>query len=251
MANTATAWDRTVLGVRLFTLLMMILSVIFVEKFNKLVESIWRLMYHSPIVRHDSFEPLLSTFSFFVWINIYRLVDFYNIFPSYRINDLKKSASNRSGAESSSGRSVPGFLRPLMFFVPESWRGYAAVAYLCPLMFFDMVYPRRDLPEQAPPFHLLIGSVFCSIVLYDFSFYWIHYAMHHVKGLQHLHKTHHSAESLCAVEVIHHGLIDGTLQVLHAVAHLNASPRHTILKLLLPCLSATYYRKSPSSYRIK
>jgi sterol desaturase/sphingolipid hydroxylase (fatty acid hydroxylase superfamily) len=206
-------WDQIVFVLRLFIISAILLSFVFVKMLDLFVEEIWRILFNSPVVRLDTFEPVLSTISFFTWINMFRIVDLYNMFPAYRIHPSEKAESHWLGPQLSKCRSIPRLLRPITFFVPESWRGLAAVAYLSPLFLFDMIYPRRKLPEQAPSFHVLIGSVCCSIFAYDFVFYWIHYAMHHVKGLYYLHKTHHSSESMCAAEVIHHGLIDGTLQV--------------------------------------
>jgi sterol desaturase/sphingolipid hydroxylase (fatty acid hydroxylase superfamily) len=201
------------------------LSLIFVENLDSFVAVVWRRMYQSTIVKNDSFEPLLSTFSFFIWINMFRIIDFYGLFQAYRIVPLEKAISNwgegysvNSSLRNQNFKYLFYLLRPFQFILPQSWRGLAAIAYLAPLLLFDSVYPRRILPEESPSFHGLLGSVCLSIFCYDFAFYWIHLAMHRVKILYTVHKTHHAAEALCAVEVIHHGLIDGALQVTHFVS---------------------------------
>ena len=217
-SGTRAEWHCAVLCCRVFFGLALGLSFLFIEQLDKLVAVIWRHMRHNVLVKNDSFEPLLSTFSFFLWINMYRFVDCYGLFQAYRIVPVAKAMSNWGDVPStgtlSRNRFLKYLLRPLFFIFPQSWRGLAAVAYLAPFFLFDSIYPRRKLPEESPTFHGLLASVCLSIFCYDFAFYWIHLAMHRVKGLYFVHKTHHAAEALCAVEVIHHGLIDGTLQVI-------------------------------------
>lgn len=36
------------------------------------VAYVWAAMYSSPIVQHDTFEPILSSLSFGLWINLFR-----------------------------------------------------------------------------------------------------------------------------------------------------------------------------------
>ncbi len=211
-------WDNIVLICRVCFGLALGLSFLFVEHLDKVVNNVWRHMYHSSIVQHDSFEPLLSTFSFFFWINMYRLIDQYDLLRAYRMVPVERALSNW-GEGTSNGSFLQNrylffLLRPFYFVLPQTWRGLAAAAYLAPLLLMDSIYPRRKLPEESPTFHGLLGCVCLSIFCYDFVFYWIHLAMHRVKSLYVVHRTHHAAEALCAVEVIHHGLIDGTLQVI-------------------------------------
>jgi hypothetical protein len=216
-------WDSTVYYCRVCFGSSVGLSFLFVERLDKFVANIWRHMYHSPIVQNDSFEPLLSTLSFFLWINVYRLIDRYDLLRAYRMVPKERAMPNWGEGTSitafSQDRYLFYLLRPFYFILPQSWRGLAAIAYLAPLLLFDSIYPRRILPEESPTFHGLLGSVCLSIFCYDFAFYWIHLAMHRVKGLYAVHKTHHAAEALCAVEVIHHGVIDGTLQVIFLVSN--------------------------------
>jgi hypothetical protein len=210
-------WDNAVLLCRVCFGMALGLSFLVFENLDKFVANVWRHMYHSPIVQNDSFEPLLSTCSFFLWINVFRFFDRYNLLQAYRIIPVEKAMPNwgegTSNSAFSQNRNLFYLLRPFYFMIPQTWRGLAAIAYLAPLLLFDSIYPRRVLPEEPPTFHGLLGSVCLSIFCYDFAFYWIHLAMHRVKVFYIVHRTHHAAEALCAVEVIHHSLVDGTLQV--------------------------------------
>eukprot|EP00128_Syssomonas_multiformis_P004828 Colp12_sorted_trinity150504_noHs@5572 len=87
-------------------------------------------------------------------------------------------------------------------------------------------------PVESPTFHNLVGAVVMSIFLYDFFFFWIHLAMHKVKSLQFLHRTHHTMKPLCVVEVLRHSIVDATLQIGTNILVLNLLRLHPMARAL-------------------
>lgn len=178
-------------------------------------------------LRHDSFEPWLATGAFAFWINCWRVVDlFCPALQRWRINSTSSEVDLKGQGK-------------LEFVLRPGFSNLAIVAYLLPLLVFDQLYPRRQLPLGCPTSAELVGGVCCSIFVYDFIFYWIHLALHKVPWLfRHVHSTHHRQVDLTSKETgeyarirchnlvtvvvserlrrattVHHSLLDGTLQV--------------------------------------
>lgn len=52
--------------------------------------------------------------------------------------------------------------------------------YIAPLALFDVIYPRRQLPEAPPSFARLVAEVFLSLFFYDLFFTIVHFVSHQV-----------------------------------------------------------------------
>ena len=48
---------------------------VFTNHADMVVAKVWHAFQHCALFRHDSFEPLLATFSFGLWINVWHAVD--------------------------------------------------------------------------------------------------------------------------------------------------------------------------------
>ena len=99
------------------------------------IERTWEVIRVSWWFKHDSFEPVLATLSFGLWILAWRIVDI--LCPSlhrWRIDPNPLKPVNQG----------------LLEFILRPGIGYcAAVAYLLPLLIFDQLYPRRVVPERS------------------------------------------------------------------------------------------------------
>ena len=185
----------------------------------------WAAARASPWVQHDSFEPVLATLSFGLWINLWRIVD---LFVPY----LHRWKIGSGGPDGPPPLELHGQGR-LEFMLRPGISNVAALAYLLPLLAFDSLYPRRSLPAACPTSAQLGAAVASSLFLYDFLFYWIHLALHRVPWLfVHVHATHHRQAALQSREVIRHSLLDGALQVGANIASLKLLGLHPLSRAL-------------------
>jgi hypothetical protein len=211
---------------------------------DALVAAQWAQLRHSPVIQHDSFEPVLATLAFALWVNVFKLADLYGghvpVPPSCR-------RRRRRGVDSSGGLGLhrwkmhgpPRLQRefegqpPHEFLLRPGHSALAAMAYLGPLFVIDALYPRRTLPPEPPTSAQLLGGVVSSLFLYDFLFFWVHVALHRSAFLfRYVHATHHQQRVLSAKEVVHHGLVDGALQVGANVVALNWLGLHPLTRAL-------------------
>ena len=56
------------------------------ETLDKAVFNLWQVLRRSRLFRHDSFEPVLSTASFAVWLWLYYFIDRFKLLERYRIS---------------------------------------------------------------------------------------------------------------------------------------------------------------------
>jgi len=70
------------------------------------------------------------------------------------------------------------------------------------------------IPHDFASFCYLCFEIVSGIILYDFLFFWVHWAMHDISFLKKIHKTHHSKLRVEAKDVLRHSFIDGSLQVI-------------------------------------
>lgn len=202
-------------SVALFRCMYVLLFVAFAYYHHTLswwVATAWAHMRTSVIVRHDSFEPLVASVAFATWINMFRVWD--RCCP--RLHKYRLA-----------GPTVK----------PDTFVGLdhgmqALTAYLAPLLVFDLVFKRRQLPETAPSAGGLVLQVIASVTAYDFVFFWVHVALHKFRRLAPLHARHHTKSPMNASEVVRHGLIDGSLQVLCNIVVLNALRCHPMARML-------------------
>lgn len=200
-------------GVRRFRFMALVFLFLFVyyhELLSYYVQCAWQAMRASPVVQHDSFEPLLASVAFAGWINMFRVWDKYlPVLHRYRL------VSNRVKPDTMVG-------------LDHGMR--ALVAYLLPLLVFDAVVKRRHLPDTAPSAAGLVGQVVASIFVYDFGFFWVHLALHKWRPLAFLHARHHTKTPMNASEVVRHSLVDGALQVGTNIVTLNLLRSHPMAR---------------------
>lgn len=173
------------------------------------IQYLWvHVLLPSPIFQHDSFEPLLAVVCFAVYIGMWLVIDKYiTVLHRYRIN---KSNDMRSWDNDNRMRNE------------VMW-------YIVPLLIFDMIYKRRNLPSEAPTFIRLIVEVILSLVLYDCFFFVGHFTLHRFPILyKRIHARHHLMSVIRAGDAIRHTFIDGTFDVACSIAALNLIRAHPL-----------------------
>jgi hypothetical protein len=131
------------------------------------LEQQWAAACKSQFVRHDSFEPIVATISFGVWINMWRVVDLFC--PSmhrWRLHGSVAPSKHFKGQN-----KLEFLLKPGVSYI-------AALAYLVPLFAFDAIYPRRKLPLESPTSAEVLGGLCAAVFAYDLVFYFVHLALH-------------------------------------------------------------------------
>lgn len=145
------------------------------------IDYLWKeILYKSPYFRHDSFEVVLSTLLFAVYLTGWIILDYY--FPAARIYRITENFPQSSN---------------------ESWKGRESALlqetlwYTLPWLIFDIMAPRRHLLLEinvTSPTALRIGrDVLLSFILYDFFFFIGHFSMHRNRFLlSSVHSKHHT-----------------------------------------------------------
>eukprot|EP00750_Incisomonas_marina_P016589 INCI19199.1.p1 GENE.INCI19199.1~~INCI19199.1.p1 ORF type:complete len:324 (-),score=27.57 INCI19199.1:35-1006(-) len=220
------------------------------------VHSLWEWLKRKQIASFDSFEPIVATLSFGLWINLFRVADATGIWNAYRIVAPPKVQNSTSRPKFwernwkkiflvsvDFPQSSPKATRSSCFGIPfprfEATTTKAGLVYVGILYAFDALYPRR----VSRPYYLaenpsmvgMVVQVAAALLLYDFCFFWLHRAMHTNSAIARLtgHSIHHRQSRLRSGESVHHSLVDGAFQVLVNILVLNL--------LGLPALSRAMY----------
>lgn len=230
----ATAGDgRVTVACRVLCAILLLTLLANRQAADDALQGVWSSASQHWLVRHDTFEPLVATAGFAIAINAWRLVDRFHIIPDrYRLDVRSGGQESKDG-----GAEKGGGISSMQFTI-------TVAAYLLPLAVFDSVFARRKLPEQAPTCFGVLAGVLCSLITYDFLFFWLHCAMHKAStitrggsfsGAAHFlrksHREHHAKTGpLHAGEVVRHSLVDGSLQVVCNIVALNLLRLHPLTR---------------------
>lgn len=156
----------------------------------------WLWFNNTEIAHYDMLEAMVAGFSFAFWIMMYRTMDQLTFFYSYRFHKE---------------------LKPLPLFrknAPNAW--IPLILYFIIIRIYHNIYPKPIHGNEIPTLFRIIFELIEGIIYYDFIFFWIHYFMHKNNNLSWFfqHYVHHNQKLLCANEVQHHSLVDGSLQVI-------------------------------------
>lgn len=178
---------------------------------------LWESFVTSPIGQWDMLEAYLSGICFAIYIIFFRLLDQVPSMRKYRISQGTK---------------------PIPLFQPDpnnSW--VPLMLYLMTIHVFHYYYP-KPLPDFTSPSGIRVAfELITGIFVYDFIFFWLHYAMHKIPLLSFCnHHVHHTQNTMCSSEVQHHSLLDGTFQVLVNIfvqrMHTPFGAKHYLSRLL-------------------
>uniref|UniRef100_A0A0G4I189 Fatty acid hydroxylase domain-containing protein n=1 Tax=Chromera velia CCMP2878 TaxID=1169474 RepID=A0A0G4I189_9ALVE len=204
------------LSSRLVVLVVLVTCFLHRQRLDDLLDSFWGSLRRQPWIKHDSCEPLFSTVVFFFWVNLFRFFDLYCPFLwRFRYNQRDDPVKE-------------GFL----IKTQDPHGVLAVVGYIVPLLAFDVLFPRRRLPERGPSFFGLLGSVAASLWLYDLLFFFVHLGFHKIPLFQGIHRRHHQEGRMKASEVVRLSFLDGALQVGANILALNLLRLHPLARLL-------------------
>jgi hypothetical protein len=179
--RSGTVFKRTTKMSQALTLLVGCVAIVYHKHVDTAIDYLWREILHkSPYFRHDSFEVVLSTLLFAVYLTGWIILDYY--VPgahAFRITDNTAQSSN------------------------DSWKGRESALvqetlwYTLPWLIFDIMAPRRHLLLELnvnSPTALRIGrDLLLSFILYDFIFFIGHFSMHRNRYLlSSVHSKHHT-----------------------------------------------------------
>eukprot|EP01084_Bolivina_argentea_P229536 387375_1 len=210
-------FEMAVWTIRMSTVSFFIISFIYCKQFDSALQYIWTYLRETRFVQHDSCEALLSVITFFILILLFRYLD--QKCPSMRPYRLDYSQTKQKPMAKDQ-------------FFGMGYEFWAVFWYLCAICAYDMLYPRRTLPVNAPCWIVFVIQLSFGVFMYDFIFYWIHLLMHKNQYLFKFHKKHHEwNQTLRASETVRHSFIDASLQVITNIMVQNIGNKHPLSRL--------------------
>lgn len=199
------------------------------------LDRLWAALLSSPAFRHESFEPVLASVFFTVFIFVWWFIDSlpHCAAHSYRLSTgvCPKAAWRRAPGEA-------GVLQ--------------AALYLLPWLVLDSLWPRRVAMLESfdvPTVGGVLSDVCCSLFVFDTLFYAAHRALHAVPQLRAHHARHHAlGGALCAADSVRHSVLDGATDVLCSVAALNFVKSHPLSRALHNALAIWWIVEAHAAY---
>jgi sterol desaturase/sphingolipid hydroxylase (fatty acid hydroxylase superfamily) len=186
------------------------------------VERVWAAMEQHWFVRMDSFEPVMVGVFFAATFAFYRLLDQHG--SPRRLQRYKLHATrfaDLAGWTANDGEFL---------FTTMLW-------YIGPLLFFDMLFPRRVLPLLAPSAARLCGEVVAMLLVYDVLFSLTHFAMHAQPWLyRQVHAKHHRTRTVHAVETFSLSFVELWVDTGCSIAAVNLVGSHPLSRLIYNAL---------------
>eukprot|EP00052_Salpingoeca_macrocollata_P032649 m.6167 g.6167 ORF g.6167 m.6167 type:complete len:285 (-) comp4003_c0_seq2:49-903(-) len=204
-------------------ILSLVVLHLFQDPANGFIQRAWSWLRMQWWFQHDSFEPILSTLWFFPCLALWFTCDLY--LPSlhkYRLQPHRTDTSHwKVVANPASGRSH----MPTLFF------------YLAPLVAFDLVFPRRQLPVLAPTAPTLLLEIVAMLLVYDLLFFVCHWSMHHLPGVYpRVHAKHHEKTVTRANDAVRLTLVEEFFDVGCSVVAVNVVGAHPLSRALYDML---------------
>jgi hypothetical protein len=213
---TTISFRRSVWIFRTLVCILVGIIVLNIERINNFIDIAWnehiKVNYY---FKHDSFEPVMASICFAVYIASWMIIDFnVPLLHRFRIQHTHKDSN-------------------------AAWKGresalyQEAVWYLLPWLIIDYFVPRRKMPNATPTLGLLCREISLSLIGYDLLFFCGHLLMHKSKKLfASLHEKHHASVSVRAPDAIRHTFVDGTFDVFCSVITLNTLRAHPLSRSL-------------------
>lgn len=177
------------------------------------IAGLWNVFIGTKLAKWDMLEACVAGGSFVVWIIMFRVMD--------QIPSLHKFRMSKKD--------------PIGLFQPDpnnSW--VPLVIYILLIYIYHIFITKPPVTIDSPSVIRVIVEVVVGIFYYDFIYFWLHWSMHSfcIIGSLTRHCVHHTQSQLCASEVQHHSLIDGSLQVIVNIFVQNCS---------LPCYGKKHF----------
>eukprot|EP00038_Savillea_parva_P018475 m.23877 g.23877 ORF g.23877 m.23877 type:complete len:323 (-) comp4111_c0_seq1:133-1101(-) len=188
----------------------------------------WSWLREQPLFRHDSFEPMLATLSFFPPLIFFYTLDMHSAtkkgawLKRYHV----RNSDDMTAWRVLSWREV--IADPTQSRVP------VLLGYILPLVVFDALYPRRRLPNEAPGIVRLVGENILMLVVYDALFWMVHRTLHSVPLLyRNVHKKHHTnTQATRANDAVRLTFSEEVLDVGCSIVAVNVTRAHPMSRAL-------------------
>eukprot|EP00055_Hartaetosiga_balthica_P011818 m.55254 g.55254 ORF g.55254 m.55254 type:complete len:331 (-) comp7745_c0_seq4:197-1189(-) len=189
---------------------------VFSSPLDVLVSDLWAYLRETWWFRHDTFEPMLATLSFFPWLSMFYILDLHTpIAAKYRIRKSKDMSHWKYNGDG-------------------SFRGWPVlVAYILPLMVFDYFFPRRNLPLSPPSSLRLVGEIVGLLIIYDALFFLCHRGMHLSKrAYQFMHQRHHEKSVTRAFDAVRLTFSEEFVDVTCSIVGVNLLKAHPLSRAI-------------------
>jgi sterol desaturase/sphingolipid hydroxylase (fatty acid hydroxylase superfamily) len=154
-------------------------------------DQLWQSFATSSIGQWEMLEAYVSGACFAVFIIFFRLLDQVSFMNKYRLSPETK---------------------PMPLFQPDPNNSWVPLfIYIVVIHVFHHFYPKPLPDTMTPSCFRVLFELASGLFLYDFIFYWLHYAMHVVPMFSFMkHQVHHTQSTMCSSEVQHHSFLDGS-----------------------------------------
>ena len=176
---------------RIIVSVLISLSYMLCEDIDRLIKASWEhILTKSNLFKHDSFEPILASCTFFVVLYFWFILDYYvPYFHKYRVTRSEEVSLSWKGRES-------------VLWKEGLW-------YLGPLLVIDYFIKRKSLPVEAPTLGQVCVQIFLALFTYDLLFFCGHMVLHKVPYLyKAIHAEHHHSSVIRAGDTIRHTVGD-------------------------------------------
>jgi methylsterol monooxygenase len=209
-----------------------LLLVGFLEKEIDLnIERVWQWYFlPSAAFSHDSFEVIFASFCFAINISVWYILD------TKCSSDWLHSFRLRTSKDMKAWRNDNRLKNETLLY------------YVGPFLAFDLIFPRRTLPDAAPSLRLLALEVAGALFFYDIYFYFGHRLIHKIKWLCQFHMRHHSMKVIRAGDSVRHSVIDGAFDVACSVAALNTIKAHPLSRSVYNVFAVYLITEAHSGY---
>eukprot|EP00730_Choanoeca_flexa_P018171 TRINITY_DN8820_c0_g1_i2.p1 TRINITY_DN8820_c0_g1~~TRINITY_DN8820_c0_g1_i2.p1 ORF type:complete len:300 (+),score=28.16 TRINITY_DN8820_c0_g1_i2:102-1001(+) len=208
------SWMPTISTVRVLLIATLVTLLWQQKAADTLAASIWNYVRLQWWFQHDSLEPVVASLSFFPPLTLFYCLDMF--IPSMHPWRISKNTSTKQWT----GK--------------EEFNAYNLLySYLIPLMVFDYLFPRRQLPLEPPTVFGLLGQIILLLVLYDALFFVGHYTMHRVPWLyRHVHATHHDQAVTRAYDTLRLSYAEQFIDVACSIAAVNIVGAHPLARAI-------------------
>eukprot|EP01059_Diplonema_ambulator_P025944 TRINITY_DN43074_c0_g1_i1.p1 TRINITY_DN43074_c0_g1~~TRINITY_DN43074_c0_g1_i1.p1 ORF type:complete len:308 (+),score=18.63 TRINITY_DN43074_c0_g1_i1:50-973(+) len=219
------AWRRRVtMTVRYAAVACAVLWWCYLPTVDAFVAYLWDVLLRQWWFRHDSFEPALSTVSFFVFLLTFAAVDVVSAVICLRY----RAASKVCGAL----RTQPEHQTDADAWRPQGHAAQELLVYITPIFALDYLYPRRAARLAAAPTPTstrICAEIIAALFLYDLFFTITHYIVHKVPYLySRVHAKHHERSVIRARDTVRLSVAEEVIDVLCSVIALNVLGAHPL-----------------------
>lgn len=177
--------------------------------------------------RHESFEPMFATISFFPPLCFFYVLDGLEVSQQFRVRPQSHDMSAWK----------PVLWKDLVKD-PTKSRVPVLFAYIIPLIAIDFFYPRRVLYHDAPGIYRLVCDLIAMLMVYDGLFWAVHRTMHSSETLYHwVHAKHHENDHATrANDAVRLTFTEEFFDVSCSIIAVNITKAHPLSRAIYDCV---------------